>query len=299
MIQQSWAVVTLTRNSRAEFERFLAWYRRMGAARIVLYFHDPNDPNIALIEDASDVQPMILTDALLEELGIRRDDHASLQEQVGTHAYASLDTDWLLRVDMDELIYPTSGETLSQVLARVPPEVEAPVIQPMEVLPGMTPDGKLRLRREMEADVLAEIYGDCAPYLKNRKGLLGHRMGKSICRCGLADIEIRTHTARYSDKRRPIRRPRLSATDGVYLLHFNAEDFWAWQAKVSFRARNASFDPALSARLRELEAMEEAGAEAMADLFERLNVFDAARFQRLVDLGAGMTLDLGLADVAE
>lgn len=291
-MSDSWSVVTLTKNTHAEFTRFVDWYRKLGATEIVLFFHDPDDPNIASVQDATDVRVVRLTDELLSEMGTDRSNHAWLQDNIGTYAYRSLKTDWVVRLDIDELLYVPDSTTLGQVLSTLPLDVQSPVVSPLEVLPGLSPAGKHRLRGEMEPPVLAEIYEDAAQYLRSRKGLLGHRMGKSITRTGLTDLTINAHTARYIDRARPIKRPRIATTHGIFLLHFNAEDFWSWQNKVLFRSRNASFDPALTARLRELDAMGAEGVEEMERLFAAINDFSDERFTRLVALGAGRELEL-------
>jgi len=292
MMPKTWSVVTLTQNTRADFVRFVSWYRALGATEIVIYFHDPEDPNLALVQDAPDVRAMPLTDDLLAEMGLERQDHGGLQENIGSHAYPSLDTDWVARLDVDELLLPAPGKTVAGIIDEFAEDAVTCVISPAEVLPGRDPQGRIRVRTEMEPEVLAQVYGDVARYLTRRRGLIGHRMGKSLSRCGLDGFEVRTHSARYIDRRPLPGRPRISRTHGIDLLHFNASSFDAWRRMLGARMFNASFDPDLTAHLRALATQGEAALDELRHLYERINVFDDDRFAQLVGLGSGRALDL-------
>lgn len=145
------------------------------ASRIHLYFHDPNDPNIALVEHNERVEVTRLTPALMEEMEISDDNHAQMQSNIGPHAYRRATTEWMLRCDIDELIHIPGDRKLADLLAQInPKEVDSIRIEMAEVLQSGRTGSAMRFRTEIPESELEAVYGDVGPLLAKRLGLIGH-----------------------------------------------------------------------------------------------------------------------------
>lgn len=287
----TWSVVTLTRNTRAEFCRYVSWYLELGADRIHLYFHDPDDPNIALVEADERIVVRRLTEALSTELGICNEGLSKVQDAIGRHAYSRLDTDWALRVDIDELLH-VPGHSVPEMLSNVPDDVLTALIYMAEHLPGGARPDEYRFRTMMTDEALDRVYGAKADLVRSRMGLIGHRQGKSVSRSGVEGFELFTHSGRYPDRKRLVKRPRITDQFGVYLLHFNGTDFDTWNRTLEYRIKYSSFDPVLSKTLREILGSRPERRSELREIFIRLNEFDEERFYMLKELGCGFSLKI-------
>lgn len=291
----TWCVVALTRNTPDEFRRFVAWYLDLGASRIHLYFHDPEDANIALVEGDERIDVVRMTDALIDELSIERNDLAKMQDVIGSHAYSRMDADWLLRCDIDELLYLSDGKHISEILDAVPEDLQTLRFEMAEHLQGHAHPLEYRFRTVMENDALDAIYGSNARFLQKRMGMFGHRAGKGMSRGGIANLQIRTHVGRYSQRAIKVRGMRVSEMTPAYLLHFNTGDFTNWFKTIAYRIKFSSFDPVLAQRLAELADSGDGAESAIRALFRELNEFDEERFNLLKALGCGFSIQIDFA----
>jgi hypothetical protein len=292
----TWSVTTLTRNTKADFCRYVAWYFEQGASRLHLYFHNPEDPNIALVENDPRVDVVRLTPQLMEELEIVHNNHGLMQNNIGPHAYSRAQTDWMLRCDIDELIYCVDGRKPGDLLATLNQnEIDVIRLEMAEHLAGPQVDGMMRFRIRMNEDDLDTVYGDVGKLLVARQGLIGHRQGKSMSRTGVPFLRMNTHSARMGRERN--KRPRELVAlmlAQIWLLHFNAGPMADWMNTLEYRLRFSSFDPVLADRLRQLLAEGDAGLPEIERIFQTINEFDDERFQKLVGLGYGVKARLDI-----
>lgn len=295
----TWCVVALTRNSPDDFRRFVAWYLELGASRIHLYFHDPDDPNIALVEQDERFVVNRVSDELLNELNADRERLSQLQDLIGTHAYDRTDTDWILRVDVDELLYPGKDRSVSDLLGELPKEILTLLFEPAEHIIGKKSDGQLRFRSVMSSETLEAVYGAFADLVRSRMGLIGHRMGKSISRTGIEGFQIRTHVGRYPERSTIVKRPRAVSRFGSYLLHFNAVNYETWRDTIGYRVQYSSFDPRLASELKAILISKVDTDAKLKEVFSAINEIDDAKFATLERNGVGFSLSLDLDGIVE
>lgn len=292
-MKPTWSVTTLTRNTRYDFCRYVAWYLEQGAECLHLYFHDPEDPNIALVENNDRVDVTRLTPDLLAELAIVQNNHGLMQANIGTHSYRRSRTDWMLRCDIDELIFRADGRSLADLLAELDPkEVDTIRIDMAEYLRGGGTATTLRFRTEIADRDLEKVYGDVGPLLASRFGFLGHRRGKSISRCGQDDLLMQIHVSRYTDRAKRPRELVGKMLAPIRLLHFNSGTLEQWMDSLHYRLDFSSFDSVLAQRLRDLLAEGEAGNAEIARIYKVINEFDESRFQALAALGHGFVMKM-------
>ncbi|WP_134724858.1 glycosyltransferase family 2 protein [Paracoccus luteus] len=273
------------KNTTYEVMRFVSWYLELGASRIYIVFHDPDDRHIAMLAGHPKIECLPFTDNLRAAMEVAPDDPKPPQIVAGTYLYPRITEDWLLRVDCDELVYCETGR-LSERLAEIPPEIETVVIRPAEQLSNDHGPGWHLFRLPMDEQTISAVYGDAADMMAKRQGLMSHAFGKSAHRTGLGDLLVQEHNGIHPSTNKRTRNRKWAKESGVFLLHFNSQDFEAWGSAALRRSRNSSFGPELSGRILAAAGAEEGDGELKA-LYHRINHFDAQRAESLINLGAG------------
>ena len=105
----TWGVAAQVKAERAALETFVAWHLELGAARVVIYFDDPDDPCAALLEGFGPRVAVVRCDAKhWAGFGKRPGKKTTRQTLNIQHAYDRTDLDWLAHVDVDEFILPVA-----------------------------------------------------------------------------------------------------------------------------------------------------------------------------------------------
>lgn len=259
----SWGIVLLAREPAALVLAHLAWHIAAGARALHLYFDDPADP---VAEAASRLPGVQVTrcDAAFwaaHPSGGRPGPVTARQSWCATRAYAAAAVDWLLHLDADEFL---AGAPLGPELARHAGLGGAVVIPVRErVYAGAVPQalfgGLFRIPQppaRQRHPLLAPL-ADLAP-----QGVLGHALGKSASRTGLA-LRIDCHfpkTAEGAD-----RVPRIAA-EGPVLLHFDGLTPAHWLAKQRARlARPAQAGALGPHRQAQIAALAACGGDPAAE----------------------------------
>ncbi|WP_044008077.1 hypothetical protein [Ketogulonicigenium vulgare] len=222
-------------------------------------------------------------------MGIDPDYAGPPQIQAGTYLYPRVTTDWVLRLDCDELVLCENGR-LSERLAALPADIQTAIIRPCEQLISDLPAHHHLFRMRMTDEDAQQIYGDMAELLSKRRGLMSHAFGKSAHRTGIQNIEVREHNAVFIGTNTRTNNLAWMRKKGVSLLHFNAEVFEKWKAAAARRSRNASFAPALSAKILAAEASETADTE-LRQIYDTIVHFDTRRTDALLETDCGFVLD--------
>jgi len=272
--------------------RFIAWHRRQGVGRFLLYFDDPEDPAISLLAGEGDVTCIRCTQAFWAGVN-RAPEDRFVKRQIAalTHGYRQVREGWVAVADGDELFHVPQGG-LAAAVARVPPDVPVLRILPAEVVQTGGPG--LCFRQQVAPRVADQIYGEAAFLVRRNGGLVGHVQGKSLTRAGLGDRVgvMRQHfpvTAEWS--RLP--EVKAGAPEGAWLLHFFDRGYESWRDKLAWRVNAWGLPKALAEALKPLVEALEAGGEAaeQADAALRahymaLHHCDARRLKRLERAGA-------------
>lgn len=288
MSEATWSVVVVMRNTTYEVMRFVSWYLELGASRIYIVFHDPDDQHIAMLAGHPKIECLPFTDDLRAAMGIEADDPKPPQIVAGTYLYPRITEDWVLRVDCDELVYCETG-LLSKRLAEMPSDIETVVVRPAEQLSNDYGPGWHLFRLPMDEQTNSAVYGDAADMMAKRQGLMSHAFGKSAHRTGLGDLLVQEHNGIHPATNKRTRNKKWGKESGVFLLHFNSQDFAAWGSAALRRSRNSSFGPELSGRIL-AAAQNGAGASELKALYHKINHFDDERAESLIDLNAGRRL---------
>jgi hypothetical protein len=282
-------VAAIVNEPFAVLDRFVRWYLAQGASRVDLYFDDPEHAEIAQFAALPCVRVTPCTAAFWSSIGIAAEARFTRrQNAVLTQAYHGLRDGWLLNVDADELMY-VAGTTLADWLAAREDAQTIRVTTAEHVLGG---EAELLFRLPIPRDAVNDVYGAEADLFRRRFGLIGHADGKSFHRAGRIDLRLRQHWSEDASGAE-VTGARLGAEDGVYLLHFIAQDYAVWRGKLEWRLGSHGFPEPIKDRLREIAARGgnvEAGYRALFDLLHGVN---AEQLAALEALGGILRLPLG------
>jgi len=281
---------------------FVSHYRRRGAEQVRVYFdgHAEIAPRPAEV-GLDDEELIVCDDAFWACRGGRPSSVEARQRVVYNDAYGQVIADWLLVVDIDELIF---GDTdLKAVLDAAPTSRDLVIFPTVEAVWRAGDD----LNNEYGARLARKAYG--GPLWSELshclypgagaffvRGLLGHHMGKYAVRRGRAGVAACIHEAKQDGA--PLRAARAcDPRNGrpVWLLHYDAIAVDAWRAK--WDRRLATGDTIEIGRRRRRQQTVYAKARETGDehaLFSRLYSLTGAQAWILKRLG--LLLDIAPTD---
>lgn len=284
-------VAAIVNEPAAVLDRFVGWYLAQGADRVDLYFDDPAHAEIPRIAALPRVTATPCTPEFWQAIGIAADARFTRrQNAVLTHAYHRLTDGWLLNVDADELMY-AQGQSLADWLA-AQSEPQTIRVDTAEQVHSPLPDQVFRL--PIKRGAVNAIYGEEADLFRRRFGLIGHADGKSFHRAGRPDLRLRQHWAEDAAGNE-VTGARLSARDGIFLLHYMAPDYALWRAKLEWRLSSHGFPEPIKERLRTIQ---DAGGDpepVYRRLFEALHALTAAQVTALEAEGGLLRLPADFA----
>jgi hypothetical protein len=261
----SFVVAAIVNEPDPVLDRFVQWYLAQGATRIDLYFDDPAHPAIPRLGALARVTATPCTPAFWDDIGISAAARFTRrQNALLSHAYSQLRDGWLLNVDADELMY-AAGTTLENWL-QTQNEAQTIRVATAEYVRADTAEQIFRL--PIPRPIVGEIYRDEADLFRRRFGLIGHADGKSFHRAGRADLRLRQHWSEDATGAE-VTGARLGASDGIYLLHYIAQSYPGWRAKLDWRLGSHGFPEPIKDRLRAIQARGgdvEAGYRSLFDL---------------------------------
>jgi hypothetical protein len=110
MYKADFTVATIAREPLPVLRRFLDWHLGQGAARIILFFDDPDDPAIGALKGEPRIDARPCTAALWTELGVDAEARFTRRQRAAmTAAYREAQTDWVLVLDADERMWFRDG----------------------------------------------------------------------------------------------------------------------------------------------------------------------------------------------
>lgn len=269
----------------AVVQRFIDWHLRNGADRVALCFDDPNDPAVDIAASRPEVEVTRCDAAFWDDVGVDPSSRFTLRQNTAIRRlYETAGPGWFLNVDGDELVH-LEGRTLAEELAGQPADVIKLGFLPAEPLQTPHDAETLHVRtRQAKPWLIRNLYGDLAPGLMRRGGLLGHNFGKIAFRTGLSLKSIRQHDVQDQNGEAPPG-PHLGPAEGAWLLHFVDQGFEAWRSKAEWRLGARGFSHKFGLALQAALDAEDAEA-ALREIYDRLFVFDQDRIDLLKRGGA-------------
>ncbi|WP_176805078.1 glycosyltransferase family 2 protein [Paracoccus isoporae] len=284
-------MATVLREPLEQTLRFVSWYCELGVERIELFFDDPQDPAIELVETRPEVRVHRCTADFWRGIGAQPDmAFVKRQNAALTFAYRGAKADWFLAVDSDEFVY-LQGRNFDEFLRSVPDD--APAVRFCTAEHVTTPGhGGNWFRLPLPRAVIRQNGGAAAFYLAPRGGLVGHADGKSLTRTGFDVFRVRQHLVVGRD-RKPIDGIFVGPANGAMLLHFVDNGYDRWRAKLAWRRGSWGLPRRASARLDEIDRFpaEEAEREYRA-LYDLLHQLEPETCEKLEGLGGVIRLDV-------
>ncbi|MCU4653692.1 glycosyltransferase family 2 protein [Roseibacterium sp. SDUM158016] len=247
----TFTVATIAREPMPVMRRFVEWHLACGAARIVLFFDNPDDPAVRVFsgEPRLDIRPCTAS----FWIGLRMSPTARFtrrQRAAMSLAYSDAATDWVLVLDADERMW-IRDRSIPDLLGELPDDALSLRVRSAETV--ALPKGGEALRLPIDRGEVDRVYGPDADLFRMRFGLVGHPEGKSFHRAGLSEIRLRLHWAedRAGD---PLPGPVLGPADRAHLVHDVAPGYDRWRAKLDWRAGAHGFAGPLKARIADIAA---------------------------------------------
>ena len=284
-----WGVVATVKAPPEKLMAFVAHHLSLGAARIWIYFDDPEDIAYAMVADIPQITAVRCDDTYWATLGRRPDRHQNRQSRNVQAAYRACHLPWLAHIDVDEFLLP--AQPIAQILASLPPDQWTLRMEPHEAMhdPALPDDiftatqfrAPLKPRHAHLRPAVLGTYEAILP-----EGHLSHTNGKSFFRTGIPGLSPRLHGAFYQKERLPGPPfdPRLP------LLHFHAQDRTAWLAALPFRLSRGAYQ-----YHAEMQAhLETAGPVEITYFYDRTQTLPADVAQmlrsenRLIDANLGL-----------
>lgn len=281
----SFTVVTIAREPISVLTTFINWYLGQGAAKIIIYLDDENDPALSAFNDPRlDFRPC--TAELWNHLGISADKRFTRrQNTVLTAAFHELKSGWLLAVDADELMQ-FDNQTIAEAVATFPSDVCSVRVKTAEHV--LLEDGQEVFRLPISRTLVNEVFGDQAPLFRPRFGLVGHADGKSFHRANQTGIRLRQHWAQTADGSR-INELCIGHEQGAHLLHFVTPNYKTWRAKMSWREESCGFAGPVKDVLRTKSETTDADKDQL-ELYEALHVLTKEMEAKLDAVGGLLRL---------
>ncbi|MDT8854544.1 glycosyltransferase family 2 protein [Paracoccaceae bacterium Fryx2] len=285
-----WGLCTTVKAPAEQVLAFVAHHLGLGAARLWLYFDDPEDPAAGALAGLDRVT-VIRCDADWWK-GDRPEAHQNRQGRNMKRTWRAARLPWVGHIDVDEFLLPDAP--IARALAAVPGDQPQVRLAPWEALhdPALPDDifTARHFRAQMGGAAQAanriRVFGPYAPLLPS--GMLSHSAGKCFFRTGVPGLQPRLHGAFIAGQ-------RLDGGDfhpGIALLHFHAEDPARWKHRLQFRLTRGAykFNPALQAHLAAADA---GGIDAF---FDRVQTPSPECLALLGRLGLLRTTRLGLRE---
>ncbi len=236
----SWGLVTTVKAPEEQILAFLAHHLSLGAARIWVYFDNPDDPAFDRVAALPRITATRCTDVYWVLRGGRHSRHQNRQARNARDAQKACKLDWLGHVDVDEFLH--APRPIADTLAAVPAEVPNILMEPFEAMHDPTlPDDIFTARQfrgplhRQHRDLQPAIFGPSTSYLP--KGTLGHGIGKSFCRPHVKGLSLRLHSVFLNKERLPTPFHR-----SLRILHFHAQDPAAWERALPFRLSQGAYN---------------------------------------------------------
>jgi hypothetical protein len=235
----TWGVVATVKAPEEQLLAFVAHHLALGAARIWLYFDEPDDLAFSRIAKLPRVTATRCTPWFWAFRGGRHNKHQRRQVHCARHAQGKCRLDWLGHLDVDEFLH--APRPVAEILADIPADVPSVRMDSFEAMhdPDLPDDiftahqfrGPLR---DQHRALLPAVFGSAAPLIQ--KGSLGHTLGKSFCRPRFRALRLDLHVVLLN---KVVLKPPFHPD--LRILHFHAHDPDAWSRSLPFRLSHGAY----------------------------------------------------------
>lgn len=293
----SWSVASTIRAPRHQVDKFISHYIKLGADKVYVFFDDANfsDYNKSLF--GSRVETTICDEKYWASIPnlppvpkIKgRPDTVEIRQHINMlTARKQMDSEWLLHVDVDELVY--ARKKVSSVLSDFSENVFSVVLRTLEAVydtvAGPEEDFKTYyFRRFSRNDSILSNFFDTEIKSVSWGGYWGVTTGKTFVR---KDPEI---------KRMSVHRPvPLAAnlfenveTDFLDMLHFEGQSYPSFKEKSLLRIQK-DVAKLMNARFKKRLAIikkyfDEKGEDGLLEVYKKFYVISGERLKEAISLG--------------
>jgi hypothetical protein len=232
--------VTTLKAPLEEVIRFVNYHLNSGVDHLYLYFDDPDDSAISLVERRSRVTCIRCDEDYWADVPKHRRDSVIRRQGVnGTRALQlarERGLDWLFHIDVDELIY--SPMTIQHELASTPDQFDIFTLRTLEAVPEQLEAGlpflasryfralPLQLRVRRIVFCMSKWLG-CGKYFLENRYFRGHQVGKSAVRTSADPYRINPHRPLFHGEKRS-----SFFNHQARVLHYESNHFEAWMIKM-------------------------------------------------------------------
>jgi hypothetical protein len=292
----SFGTITTCRENPEQVREFVNYYLNLGAAAMVIYFDDPQDPAMDLFRE----EPRVICRPCDDSHWLRllgRPPRTFTERQVkniedGTSILRERGVAWIATIDVDELLY--APVPVANILSNVDGRIDIVLAKPLEAIhhedmreglqfrsswfreytPELSPEQKAVAERHMPG---VTEFGTC--------GCLGHRDGKSFFR-STAHVEsygphLPRNKLKYLEK--------MTAAD-IALLHFDAITRETWERRWIARVTGVDVRTTLKDHRRRqhdhiTRVLEAEGRAGLSRVFDEWHVYTPASVTALEQAG--------------
>ena len=298
----TFSVVVTAKEDKEVIDFFISHYTRLGAQAISVYYDGAANFDIA---PAGDHVSFVAMDAAFwaEQAEPRPQEFTDLQRRVYARAMAECQSDWLLVVDCDEMLY--IDQPVGTLLDKLPLDIHAVRIRNVEAVWDSGSDagadfGTTRFRHfartHTQRSLQKLVYRGRWKYLKH--GLAGHSAGKHFLRKD-ADVDVvGIHTSRSRSRGEA---PWLDkfTSDEALICHFDAISARRWKTKMINRSgRRGGLTTVPEQRVRLIRHAAQLAAERpdeLDSLFEKIYTLQASERRLLSAAGLLIERDISRA----
>ena len=229
----TWATVSTMKETPDTVMNFIAHHLLLGASEIIIYFDDPDDPAIPVVERVPRVRAIRCDADFVASRGRHPSGLPARQKIHARLGYALTRADWIIHIDADEFIQadrPVAGilaGAAADVVRLAPFEALATPRaardgRPEHYYRGALPDTRLGAR------LAQECYGPFEACLS--RGMLSHLAGKFFVRTGIDGMALAVHGPFLKGDRAD----HQDSAD-MRLLHFHGGVYATWRRHLDRR----------------------------------------------------------------
>lgn len=306
-MSSTWSLVTTVKAPDELVERFIHHYISLGVTKMYIFLDSPIDQNIHNKLNDDRVVFFLCDDKFWKERehfhplrykkGERSDYVEYRQYHNLLHASSICRTEWLLHVDIDELLFPMNS--IEEELSYIPINVFSVLIRPLEAVylnkePESLADTLdtryFKSRRKVDYNFWNGIYPDVG--MKNKSGFFGHVTGKSFIRTSENIFRPSCHL--------PVPMNETFShgfvLNSMFILHFEAMTRPLFVQKMINRAGKVYNTPFLDevSKIRTkylTDRYVEGGEESLREAYLAMHVFDEEKMSKCLQAGFVVNID--------
>lgn len=297
----TWSLVTTVKAPDELIEKFINHYLNLGASKLYIFLDSPNEQEIHnnLFDER------IIFFLCDENFWVEREHFHPVRYKKGErpdyveyrqyhnliHTSSICKTEWLLNVDVDELLFPMAD--IDEELSHIPRNIFSALIRPLEAVYLNTEPESListfdtpyfKSRRKIDYDFWNGIYPDEG--IKHKSGFFGHVTGKSFIRTSEDIFRPSCHIPA------PVGEflSHGFVIDSMFVLHFESMTRPLFVQKMVNRASKVYNTPFLDeiskARTKYLtDGFAENGEEYLHEAYKKMHVFDNVKMAKCLESG--------------